>query len=213
MDKHKDKTFAYSSLKGLVEKPAKPEGEAPGAMSDPPAVVSSVTPRKKSSKAAVRDDAGDTPSLKGLVEHGINIEGEEPATMTAAPAVVAPVTPRKKSNKVAARDEAGQIPSLMSRIEFLQATIANLEAENASLRGHLDAERKELRNLASAMLDLHPGSYGSLHATEGKLESAAPSANARPLTSRSIILIIAVLTFLIVQVALLVYADGYFFAW
>jgi len=115
--------------------------------------------------------------------------------------------------KVAARDEAGQNPALMNRIELLQATIAALESENASLRRHLDAERKELRDLTSAMLEITQGSYRSLHAPEGKLESASQPADARPLTSRSIILIIAVLTFIVVQVALLVYADGYFFAW
>lgn len=212
MNKHKDETFAYSSLKGLVEKRAKHAVEAPGELTDPPAAVSSAA-RKKSNRAKIRDEDGHIPDLTGVDEQSAKTQAEQPAMMPTAQAVAASVTPRKKSNKAAVRDEAGQIPALMNQIELLQDTIAALESENASLRRHLDAERKELRDLTSAMLEITQGSFRSLHAPGGKLESASEPTDTRPLTSRSIILIIAILTFIIVQVALLVYADGYFFAW
>ena len=159
-----------------------------------------------------KDEAFSYSSLKGLVEKNAAVAGETAETTGAPPVVAAAMTPRKKPNRAGERNGAGEIPLLKTRIEFLEAMIANLESENANLRRHLEAERKELRKLTTALLEINQGAMGKSHALERKLLPASLVNGSRPLTSRAVILIIGVLAFIIVQVVLLIYADGYFFA-
>ena len=150
--------------------------------------------------------------LRGLAENNEINEKETPVTMAGLPVAAASRSQRKKLNRLAKRDEAEQILLLKSRIELLQNTIASLETENAGLRRDLDAERMELRTFTTALLEINQGIHGTRNALEQNLESASTEKDARFLSSNSIIFLIAMLAFIIVQIVLLIYADGYLFA-
>ncbi|MFM8444260.1 MAG: hypothetical protein ACKN9W_13110 [Methylococcus sp.] len=151
-------------------------------------------------------------TLKSLVEDSANHAGEAPSALSAPSVVTSSVTSRKKSNRSAKREESGQMVLLKNRIELMQSTIINLESENASLRRDLEVERKELRTLTSTLLSLNQDFSTAPHPLERKLETTPSVELTRPLTSRSVILIVAALAFLIMQLVLLIYADGYLFA-
>lgn len=150
--------------------------------------------------------------LKVLAENIEISEGEAPVTVAGPPMATASRSQRKKLDRFAKRDETEQILLLKSRIELLQNTIASLETENASLRRDLDLERLELRSFTAALLEINQGIRSTPPALVRELESASAEKGARPLTSGSIIFVMVMLAFIIVQLVLLIYADGYLFA-
>jgi cell division protein FtsB len=110
---------------------------------------------------------------------------------------------------------SAEIAILKAKVEFLQATIVNLESEKAYLRRYLESELEERRTMTSALLERDNPIYNNTVLPEYEHMVAPPDKifSGQKKSSKFLVFIVTAIIVVIVQIALMFLTDGYYFAW